>query len=98
MSLHAIEDLDDAYRATRSLLLPIDRSLWIRLAVVALFVAGPSFGFNGAQGSVPVDAGDPTAGPGDPFPTVPPAGADVWARPPSWRRCRSVSRCCSSAR
>ncbi|WP_284033339.1 DUF7544 domain-containing protein [Halobaculum lipolyticum] len=75
MSLHAIEDLDDAYRATRALLLPIDRSLWVRLAVVVLFVGGPSLGFNGAQSSVPVDSG----GPGEPFPATPPVGAEVWA-------------------
>lgn len=57
MSLHAVEDVGDAYRATKALLWPVDRTVWIKLAVVVLFVAGPGGGFSGAQTSAPVDGG-----------------------------------------
>lgn len=40
MSYVATEDIDDALAATRAFLLPVEVGRWLRLAVVALFVAG----------------------------------------------------------
>lgn len=44
MALHAVENLSDAYRATRSYLLPFEWGRWLRLALLSLFVAGSSGG------------------------------------------------------
>ncbi len=44
MALHAVDDLADAYRATRSFLLPFEWGRWLRLALLSLFVAGGSGG------------------------------------------------------
>lgn len=67
MALYAIDDLDEALEATRAFLLPFDLRRWLRLAVLAFFVAGgtgggavpPSgFRFDGARpprGSMPVE-------------------------------------------
>ena len=41
MPLYALEDLDDALDATRSFLTPVDRTAWLKLAIVAFFVGGP---------------------------------------------------------
>ncbi|RXK50013.1 DUF7544 domain-containing protein [Halorientalis pallida] len=46
MTLHAVDDVGDAIDATRAYLFPVDRSRWLRLAVVTFFVAG-GFGLNG---------------------------------------------------
>ncbi|AQL42463.1 hypothetical protein BV210_06935 [Halorientalis sp. IM1011] len=46
MALYAVDDVGDALDATRAFLFPVDRSRWLRLAVVAFFVAG-GFGLNG---------------------------------------------------
>lgn len=40
MSLHAVDALEDAYDATRSLLWPVDAGIWVRVAVLSFFVAG----------------------------------------------------------
>ncbi|MFC7138233.1 hypothetical protein ACFQRB_20690 [Halobaculum litoreum] len=96
-----MEDLDDAYRATKALLWPIDRSLWLKLAVVAFFVGGPGAGFNGTQTSAPVDGGG-----GGPSARGPAASRRShrsvrrWSRSSwgsSWSRSSSASCCCSSA-
>lgn len=69
MALHAVDDLTDAYRATRSFLLPFEWGRWLRLAVLSLFVAGssgggvPSGGFNGPMQTSP----DPAPGAGMDF-------------------------------
>ncbi len=42
MSYHALSCLDDAIEATKAFLLPVDRSQWLRLAVVVFFLAGGS--------------------------------------------------------
>ncbi|MFC7098928.1 DUF7544 domain-containing protein [Halobaculum marinum] len=80
MPIHAVEDLDDAYRATKALLWPIDRSLWLKLAIVAFFVGGPGAGTNGTQVSSPVDGGGPgtPGGPGQ-LPPLPQIGPEVFA-------------------
>ncbi|MFB6110568.1 MAG: hypothetical protein ABEJ60_06815 [Halodesulfurarchaeum sp.] len=44
MALHAIDDLADAYRATRSFLWPIEWDRWLRLALLSVFVAGTGGG------------------------------------------------------
>lgn len=41
MPLYALEDLDDALAVTRALLTPIDRTIWVKLALVAFFIGGP---------------------------------------------------------
>ncbi|GAA0204696.1 DUF7544 domain-containing protein [Halobaculum roseum] len=64
MSLHAVEDVDDAYRATKALLWPVDRSSWVKLAVIVLFAAGPGGGFGGIQTSAPFEGGGPGGGAG----------------------------------
>lgn len=50
MSLHAFEAIDDALEATKSLLLPFDRGVWFRLALVVIFAGAtvnlPTSGFN----------------------------------------------------
>lgn len=76
MPWHAISTLDDARRATTSLLLPVDPGRWLRLALVAFFVGGlggGSGGGGGGQGTVDVSTDQfPTGFPGDvPF-DVPP--------------------------
>jgi hypothetical protein len=64
MALHAVDDLSDAYRATRLFLLPVEWGRWLRLALLSLFVAGssgggaPTSGFQGPLGSSP----EPTPG------------------------------------
>ncbi|MFC5972322.1 hypothetical protein ACFPYI_13355 [Halomarina salina] len=56
MALYALDDLDDAYAATRAFLFPFDWGRWLRLALVTFFVASatgtPSSGFqfSGAGG------------------------------------------------
>jgi hypothetical protein len=42
MAYAALSALDDAVDATRALLLPVDRGLWLRLAVVVFFLSGGS--------------------------------------------------------
>jgi len=66
MALYALDDLDDALDVTRSFLTPVDRTTWVKLAVVALFVGGTgtnvfswSFGGGGNGGPTP-GAGQPT--------------------------------------
>ena len=76
MSWNAIDALDDARWATRSLLLPFDAGRWLRLAVIALFVAGGGgVGTGGGNASVPVDPG-PGPGPGTGGGDLPPFGID----------------------
>ncbi|MFB6085711.1 MAG: hypothetical protein ABEJ84_02715 [Halodesulfurarchaeum sp.] len=59
MALHAVDDLSDAYRATRAFLLPLEWGRWLRLALLSLFVAGssgggaPTGGFQGPLGTSP---------------------------------------------
>jgi hypothetical protein len=70
MSWNAIDALDDARDATKSLLWPLDWSVWIRLAIVGFFVGGagfPSFNWN---------AGNVNVGPGDVSPPSLPADPD----------------------
>lgn len=75
MSLHALDDLDDALDATRALLWPIDRSLWIKLAVVAFFVGTPGANVNTGGFNVPTGGGGP--GPGGTPPGGFPAPGEV---------------------
>lgn len=65
MSLHAIDELDDAIDVTKGLLFPLDLWLWLKLALITLFIGGgagfPSYAFNFA-GSPGGDGGGGTAG------------------------------------
>jgi len=74
MPLYALEDLDDALDATRAFLWPIDRSTWIKLAVVVFFVGGPGANLNAFQYNVPADQGPPSGE----FPMPPDIGANIW--------------------
>jgi hypothetical protein len=47
--LHALENLDDALDATTSFLRPVDRTMWLKLAVVAFFIGGPGANANSVQ-------------------------------------------------
>jgi hypothetical protein len=49
MPLYALEDLDDALGVTRAFLTPIDRTVWVKLALVAFFIGGPGGSFNPIQ-------------------------------------------------
>jgi len=44
MALHAVDDLTDAFDATRSFLFPFEWGTWLRLALLSLFVSGSSGG------------------------------------------------------
>ena len=75
MSMSALDSVEDAFDATRRLLLPFTRGTWFRLAAVMLFVAGGGFSptsfvnFPGIPGggSGPPDGGaQPTPGGPDP--------------------------------
>ena len=57
MALHALEDIDDALDVTKAFLLPIDRTQWVKLAVVVFFVGGPGANLNSFQFNVPTDGG-----------------------------------------
>jgi len=61
MSLHAVDDVDDAITATKELLLPFEWRRWLRFAVVALFLGG-SAGFPsiGGQWSTEMNGVTPT--------------------------------------
>jgi hypothetical protein len=54
MSLHAVENVDDALDATREYLLPFELRRWLKLAVVVFFLGTgtslPTTGFNGSSG------------------------------------------------
>jgi hypothetical protein len=71
MPWNAIDALDDARWAAQSFLLPVDRGRWLRLAIIALFVAGGSTGGSGGSGGGNVDV-PAEPGPGGP----PPFGVD----------------------
>jgi len=43
MSWHALEEIEEAAKRTRELLLPFDWKLWTKIAVMAFFVGGASF-------------------------------------------------------
>ncbi|WP_158059240.1 DUF7544 domain-containing protein [Halorussus halophilus] len=67
MTLHALENIDDALDATRNYLTPIDRTTWLKLALVVFFVGGPGANFNSFQYTF---GGDGTGnGAGGPPPT-----------------------------
>lgn len=74
MPLYALEDLDDALAATRSFLWPVNRTRWIKLAVVVFFIGGPGTNANLFQYNVPADGGVP---PGR-VATVPDIGLGAW--------------------
>ncbi|MFB6171301.1 MAG: hypothetical protein ABEJ23_02125 [Haloarculaceae archaeon] len=69
MALYALDDLDDALDATRALLTPVDRTTWVKLALVVLFVGGPGANLNffqytaGDGGAPPGGMGAPELGP-----------------------------------
>jgi hypothetical protein len=73
MPLHALEDIDDALDATRALLWPIDRTLWVKLAVIVFFVGGPGANLNSFQYNVPADG---EGAPGE-VPIPPDIGANI---------------------
>lgn len=66
MPLHALEDVDGAFDATRSLLTPFEFGQWLKLAFVAFFIGGPggnllSSAFDGSGGAdVPIVPEVPT--------------------------------------
>ena len=78
MVLYALEDVDDAFDVTRSFLADLDRTSWVKLAVVVFFIGSAGGGF--PTGNVPV-GGDGGMGPGGvpagEFPAFDP-GPDVW--------------------
>ena len=72
MSLYAVENIGDAYEATRAFLFPFSLRRWLKLALVVFFVGGASLG-SGFQGGFEFDTPvnqpigpdvGPAAGPG----------------------------------
>lgn len=63
MGYHAVSCLDDAIEATRGFLLPFDRGVWLRLAVVVFFLSGGNGLGSVPSASTSVPAGDPTRAP-----------------------------------
>ncbi|UPV99740.1 hypothetical protein M0R88_14620 [Halorussus gelatinilyticus] len=68
MPWYAVEALDDALDATKSLLTPLDVRQWLKLALVVFFLgsgggSGPSFSAGGSTGT-PSDGPGTTPGPG----------------------------------
>lgn len=67
MSLAALDNIDDALDATRSLLWPFDLGRWARLALIVFFIGGSGggganfaqFGGNTGTGGTPGAPGDP---------------------------------------
>ena len=55
MSLYAVENIGDAYEATRAFLFPFSLRRWLKLALVVFFVGGASLG-SGFQGGFEFDA------------------------------------------
>lgn len=68
VSLHALDDIDDAYRAARAFLLPFDRGRWFRLALVVLFLGGSGFNVPMSGGDIPT--GDTGTAPGAEMPEI----------------------------
>ncbi|UPV73689.1 hypothetical protein M0R89_14220 [Halorussus limi] len=80
MTWYAVEALDDALDATKSLLTPLDARQWLKLALVVFFLGsggggGPSAGAGGSTGT-PADGPGTTPGHGVEF-DVPAALGDV---------------------
>lgn len=62
MAFHAIDDIDDAFEATKAFLLPVDAGRWLRLAFVVFFLGGAGMNFPSG------DVGGGLGGPGGGFP------------------------------
>lgn len=60
MSLYALDNLDDAIDATRAFLTPIDRTLWVKLAFVVLFIGGPGANLTSFQSTASGGGGGPS--------------------------------------
>ncbi|GGN94246.1 DUF7544 domain-containing protein [Haloarcula pellucida] len=74
MVLYAVEDIEDALAATRAFLWPIDRSRWLRLALVVFFVGGTGANVNTVQFNMPFDQGTPPGG----APPIQDIGPRIW--------------------
>jgi hypothetical protein len=77
MALYALDDVDDAYGVTRAFLTSIDRTTWLKLALVVFFVGGAGANFPGTGFSGGDVGGEPGASPTDEFPAFDP-GPDFW--------------------
>ncbi|WP_436929399.1 DUF7544 domain-containing protein [Halosimplex halobium] len=67
MSLAALNDIEDAIKATKRFLTPVDRVRWFRLAVVMFFVGGAGVSFPGTPTTnFGGDTDTPEPGPGAP--------------------------------
>lgn len=75
MALYAIDNVDNAFDATRAFLTSIGRRAWLKLAVVALFVGGAGGGFPGF--SFPGNGGTTGDTPPDEVTAFDP-GPDFW--------------------
>ena len=71
MSLYAVDNISDAFTATRAFLFPFSLRRWLKLALVVFFIAGASLG-SGFQGGFDAPVNQPT---GPDF--GPAGGADV---------------------
>jgi hypothetical protein len=76
MSLHALDDIDDAIDATRSFLWPFDLGRWGRLALVVFFLGGTGSA-NPTQFTGDFGGTGPTSPGGEQMPASPPSIGDV---------------------
>lgn len=79
MVLYAVDDISDAYEATRTFLFPFSLRLWLKLALVVFFIGGASLG-SGFQGGFDLPVNQPTGPDFGPIPgpvAGPAGGADV---------------------
>ena len=76
MSLHALDDIDDAIDATRSFLWPFDLGRWARLALVVFFLGGTGSA-NPSQFTGDFGGTGPTSPGGEQMPATPPSIGDV---------------------
>ncbi|SFR57401.1 hypothetical protein SAMN04487947_2426 [Halogeometricum rufum] len=76
MALHALDDVDDALDVTRTFLGSLDRTAWVKLALVALFIGGPGANVNSFQYTFGGDGG--TGGPATGVPPGDVFGPNAW--------------------
>ena len=74
MALYAVDNIGDAYEATRAFLFPFSLRRWLKLALVVFFIGGASLG-SGFQGNFNADVPvNQPSGPGSGVDTGPLAG------------------------
>lgn len=58
MSYYALDELDESFDQAKEFLLPFDKGLWLRMAVIVFFIGGAFSSFYFPDSGMPSDAGD----------------------------------------